>query len=115
MANYIKRGESIYIPFRNGLSIADSQLKPRMYKTRTGFEKCFPGHYLGKDGVELVEYAEVVHGQWERECVPIANMDIVRYRDTCSICGNKADFLWRDSRYNYCPNCGASMTEGDPK
>ncbi len=56
----IKSGESIFIPFRNGMSIYDSQCKPRMYKTIKGFEKHFPGHYLGKDGVELVEYAEVV-------------------------------------------------------
>jgi hypothetical protein len=56
----IKRGESLLIPFRNGKSIYDSQNKPRIYKTRKGFEKHFPGHYLGKDGVELVEYVEVV-------------------------------------------------------
>lgn len=60
MASEINRGESLLIPFRNGKSIYDSQCKPRMYKTRKGFEKHFPDHYLGKDGVELVEYAEVV-------------------------------------------------------
>lgn len=60
MANHIKRGESIYIPFRDGFSISDSQLKPRMYKSPTAFVKHFPGHYLGNVGVELVEYAEVV-------------------------------------------------------
>ena len=60
MASYIKKGETILIPFRNGQSITDSQLKPRIYKTREAFEKHFPGHYLGKNGVELVEYAEVV-------------------------------------------------------
>ena len=60
MASHIKKGESILIPFRNGQSIADSQLKPRMYKTMQAFEKSFPGYYLGTAGVELVEYAEVV-------------------------------------------------------
>ena len=60
MASHIKKGESLLIPFRNGQSISDSQLKPRMYKTMQAFEKSFPGHYLGKDGVELVEYAPVV-------------------------------------------------------
>lgn len=60
MASEIKRGESLLIPFRNGKSIHDSQLKPRMYKTLQAFEKSFPGHYLGTDGVELVEYVEVV-------------------------------------------------------
>lgn len=60
MASHIKKGESLLIPFRNGQSISDSQLKPRMYKTMQAFEKSFPGHYLGTDGVELVEYAPVV-------------------------------------------------------
>lgn len=60
MASYIKKGESILIPFRNGISITDSQLKPRMYKTVQAFKKSFPSHYLGTNGVELVEYAEVV-------------------------------------------------------
>ena len=60
MASHIKKGESLLIPFRNGQSISDSQLKPRMYKTMQAFERSFPGHYLGKDGVELEEYAPVV-------------------------------------------------------
>lgn len=60
MASHIKRGESILIPFRNGQSISDSQLKPRMYKTMQAFEKSFPGHHLGTEDVELAEYAEVV-------------------------------------------------------
>ena len=86
MANEIKRGESLFIPFRNGKSIHDSQCKPRIYKTRKGFEKHFPGHYLGNDGVELVEYSEVVrckdckHGIWDEEnemwkCVESADYD----------------------------------------
>jgi hypothetical protein len=60
MASHIKKGESIFIPFRDGLSISDSQLKPRMYKTIQAFEKSFPGYYLGTEDVELAEYAEVV-------------------------------------------------------
>ena len=64
------------------------------------------------DAQPTVDAVEVVHGRWKRELVPIANMDIVRYRDTCSICGAKAEFLCRDSHYNYCPNCGAKM-DGD--
>lgn len=75
----IKRGESLLIPFRNGKSIYDSQCKPRIYKTRKGFEKHFPGHYLGKDGVELVEYAEVVRCKdckhWQRIHEHIPHME----------------------------------------
>ena len=61
MAKYIKRGDPILIPFRDGLSIGDSQGKPRIYSTRKAFEKHFPAHYLGTNGVELVEFAEVVY------------------------------------------------------
>ena len=60
MAKYIKRGDTMLNPFRNGLSIGDSQGKPRIYTTREMFEKHFPTHYLGTDGVELVEFVEVV-------------------------------------------------------
>ena len=60
MASRIKRGEPLFIPFWDGHSVSDSQLKPRMYKTEKAFEKAFPVHYLGNVGVELVEYAEVV-------------------------------------------------------
>ena len=70
MAKYIERGAHILIPFRNGLSIGDSQGKPRIYSTWKAFEKHFPAHYLGTQGVELVEFAEVVRCKdcdcWER-------------------------------------------------
>lgn len=110
MANHIKRGGSLFIPFRNGLSISDSQLKPRMYKTKKMFEKAFPGHYLGTDGVELVEYAEVRHGRWiEREDMTI-----------CSACNTPLPTVeFTDAEFGkvcveinktaYCPNCGTRM------
>ena len=56
MANTIKRGESLFIPFKNGESIYDSQLKPRMYKTKEQYDR-FSYHF--KDA-EMVEYTEVV-------------------------------------------------------
>lgn len=56
MANTIKKGESLFIPFENGESIYDSQLKPRMYKTKEQYDK-FSYHF--KDA-EMVEYREVV-------------------------------------------------------
>jgi len=66
MASAIQNGESLYIPFRDGRSISDSQLKPRMYKTPEAFQKNFPGYYLGTKDVELVEYAPVIRC---KECV----------------------------------------------
>ena len=56
MANVIKRGESILIPFYNGESVRDSQLKPRIYRTKEQYERF---SYMSR-GAELVEYAEVV-------------------------------------------------------
>ena len=56
MANTIKKGESLFIPFRNGESIYDSQLKPRMYKTKEQYDRF---SYLS-DYAEMVEYVEVV-------------------------------------------------------
>lgn len=60
MASVIHEGESLYIPFRDGHSIADSQLKPRMYKTPEAFRKSYPGYYLGTKDVVLTEYTPIV-------------------------------------------------------
>ena len=78
MASLINSGESLFVPFRNGHSISDSQLKPRMYKSKEAFQKNFPGYYTGTEGVELVEYAPVVRCKdckWYR----IAPIDNVPY------------------------------------
>lgn len=64
MPTKIKRGQRLLIPFKNGVSIYDSQNKPRMYLTQMAFERSFPGHLINREGVELVEYAEVVRC-WE--------------------------------------------------
>ena len=60
MPTKIKRGQSLLIPFKDGMTIYDSQNKPRMYLTQKAFENSFPGHLIDREGVELVEYAEVV-------------------------------------------------------
>ena len=54
----------------------------------------------------------VKHGKWIVSCVKVQNMNIVRYRNTCSVCGKIADFLLRELHYNYCPYCGARMDGG---
>lgn len=64
------------------------------------------------DGIESVPAAdvtEVKRGKWIQEQIKIENMSIVRYRNTCSECGGKADFLLRELHYSYCPHCGAKM------
>lgn len=52
MASYIERGDSLFIPFRDGVSISDSQCRPRMYKSVQNFEKSFPTHNLGNKNME---------------------------------------------------------------
>ena len=55
MARAIKQGQHIFIAFQDGKAVLDSQLRPRMYKSREQFEKSFPAWQDGK--AELVEYA----------------------------------------------------------
>ena len=55
MARAIKQGQHIFIAFQDGEAVLDSQLRPRMYKSREQFEKSLPAWRDGK--AELVEYA----------------------------------------------------------
>ena len=55
MARAIKQGQHIFIAFQDGKAVLDSQLRPRMYKSREQFEESFPAWRDGK--AELVEYA----------------------------------------------------------
>ena len=57
MARYIEQGKSIFIPFKDGVSITDSQLHLRMYKTEEMFKRY--GQACGEVDV-LCEYAPVV-------------------------------------------------------
>ena len=107
MASYIKRGESLFIPFMAGKSISDSQCKPRMYKSKQNFEKTFPKHNYVTSGIELVEYDEVKHSRWEK----ISGFDV------CNICGTSPAYC--EPKPNnpkgyppYCHFCGAKMDGG---
>ena len=106
MANTIKKGESLFIPFKNGESIYDSQLKPRMYKTKEQYDK-----YSYRFGdAEMVEYVEVVHGRW------VYNTDDFTPAYRCSACGYNKPMIAGEKvsqgAMNYCSNCGAKM-DGD--
>ena len=73
MAKEFNRGDPIFIPFSEGKTVTDSQLMPRMYKTREAFQKYFPCGYVKRDSVELAEYNEVVRCKdcrfWHKETV----------------------------------------------
>ena len=68
MARYIEQGKSIFIPFHKGVSITDSQLHLRMYKTEEMFKR--HGYACGEVDV-LCEYAPVVRCKdckhWHKE------------------------------------------------
>ena len=54
MPGRMKQGQSIFIPFKDGESIYDSQNKARMYMSEEKFSASFPGWRFGE--VDLVEY-----------------------------------------------------------
>ena len=91
MASYIKRGESLFIPFKNGESIYDSQLKPRMYKTKDLYDR-FSYHFAG---AEMVEYAEVVRckdcGHYHENVCPIWCYTETKPDDFCSYGERRSD------------------------
>lgn len=82
MADHIKRGETVFFPFKNGETCTDSQHKPRMYKTVQAFDRHF---YHSKDGVELVEYAEVVRCKdckhWEQDGCPMYREELIEWEE----------------------------------
>lgn len=59
MPKGICKGESIFIPFRDGRNIPYTNTRPRIYKTPEIFQKYFPGG-MEKEEIELVEYAPIV-------------------------------------------------------
>ena len=100
MATHIKRGESLFIPFENGESLLDSQLKPRIYKSVQNFDKAFPKHIFERKNIEVVEYKEVKRGYW-------IDLDITEWQ--CSKCHYRVE-RWNNTPH--CPNGGADMRGG---
>lgn len=66
------------------------------------------------------EMKEVVHGEWlEKEVVDNTDEDFVwkieQWQSArCSVCGkyHTTPYMYYFDDYNYCPHCGAKMTEG---
>lgn len=122
MPGKIKQGQSIFIPFRNGMSISDSQNKTRMYMSKEKFKASFPAFRLGTEDIELLEYAPVRKGRWEwfEEWLPSTPDHPRECYDCgwcCSECKNALEDMvggyWDNPdekpELNFCPNCGADM------
>jgi hypothetical protein len=62
-------------------------------------EKC---HFFNEHFVSAADVAPVVHGRW------------IDAREFCGdfMCSNCAA-LYGTNKFNYCPNCGASMKDGE--
>ena len=95
MARAIKQGQHIFIAFQDGEAVLDSQLRPRMYKSREQFEKSFPAWRDGK--AELVEYAPTLTppNEWVsvKERRPQAGHDVIALLP----CGDCAVVWWTGS------------------
>ena len=81
MARTIKQGQHIFIAFQDGEAVLDSQLRPRMYKSKEQFEKSFPAW---RDGIaELIEYAPTLTtpSEWVRveERLPEVGQEVLVY------------------------------------
>ena len=94
MARSIKQGQHIFIAFQDGEAVLDSQLRPRMYKSREQFEKSFPAWRDGK--AELVEYAPTLTppNEWVsvEERLPEKKQDVLMLFKS----GNMAVGWWHD-------------------
>lgn len=99
MASTLKKGQSVFIPFVGDASVLDSQNRPRMYKSVEQFKKIYPLFRLEQP--ELVEYAPVVHAEWDKD-------------ERCTACKEKSTEGLDAEKWNYwlppyCPHCGAKM------
>ena len=103
MAGKINEGEKLYIPFIDGESVLDSQLRPRIYKSVEQFDKKYP--YSDVEKVKLVEYAPVKESKWIQ-----LNKTQEHYCERCGASFNLYAYCKND--YLYCPQCGSRMRNG---
>lgn len=114
MATTITQGNELYIPFRDGKSISNSQNVPRIYQSVSAFQKHFPGHYLGDEGITLEKYVpERQPGRWIRAKDEQAYFDVEYVCSACqfvvAVSGIGTPIL---HGYKYCPNCGTPIDGG---
>lgn len=101
MANKFEKGQHLFFLMSGGKTQLDSQQKPRYYLNRDRARQ------YAKGDSEIVEYAPVKHGVWEKTGYA--------YLLRCSACHDcYIDEDWLDGKkWNFCPECGAKMDGGD--
>ena len=114
MATKLSQGNDLYIPFRDGKSISNSQNVPRIYQSISAFERHFPGHHLGTEDIVLQKYVPERHGRWIEHVHVDEFGDCIYIDRECSKCDVTERFEDDDVRA-FCPNCGAKMDGGATK
>lgn len=90
-------------------------------------EHCYPVHYdhnsvdIGMTLPGIVEVLNIApsvtpeqeHGKWEEKAVSDEKIIDEWQSARCSACGkyHTAPYMYYFNNYNFCPNCGARMTE----
>ena len=104
-----KRGQPIFIPFRNGETIFNKRQEARMYKTKNAFSFYFKEPL---DGVELVEYVPVVEAYWVDVTKPGQITCGGNPVYACGNCGKVYGSFEIIPSAKYCEECGARMKRG---
>lgn len=97
--NNFKYGDSIFVGFKDGKLIRNTQNYPRMYKTEKDLKRWMPEY---DDTVNITEYRVVHYGKW------ITGVYGSILCSNCKHCGNDDGI-----KTDYCPNCGAIMNLED--
>lgn len=101
----LKEGQTLFIPFIKGVSLMDSQGRPRMYKALSAFNK----YFKGSESATLMEYKPRRVSEW----VGLKEPGMVTCGGNpyyvCSNCGEPYGSHDIYPRYKYCPGCGDYM------
>lgn len=105
----IKQGESLFVPFLKGQGVPDAHYRARTYKSIDACRKALKCDF---DKVEVVEYAPVKHGEFERqpeECIVGLHVTPIY----CKTCDTTYFTMNKDGRRTICcPYCGVKMDGG---
>ena len=66
---------------------------------------------LIKEAKPTADVAPVRHGRWSQDAIYYGEDGSPCIVDICTECGAYGDY----ADFNYCPNCGAKMDEGETK
>ena len=101
LAHRFEKGTHLYFPFKNGLTVQDSQRKPRYYLTKESLQN----NLNESDYSEVVEYAPVVHARWIETGYYSSSKNPIYI---CSACHKEVEDRYIKN-HESCLHCGAKM------